>query len=386
MMSSQRCTLFALVVFLAWGDDATAGLYNPLEPDEGKMAVTPREVFVDFRGLINSLRSISLRDVQFDNPLRRRYVLIAELARGHGSAKLSLEQKIALSATYLRRSQPDQALQLLQELEKQEPDNILVLSNLATAYQHVGELDRASETMKHLLKDAWPDQWTDLKDSERQFLEHNGWHQALYERNRRIETFYAKLLRQRAREKLKPHGLKDEKLDALFDDGKSPPAPLQYVGASGRFEPGRIAAAEKAKLPRDAADIVQQLLVWLPEDNRLYWQLGEIYNAAGSPDDMRTAYALFDDLVDLQKRQYRPTELVEHWRLLEDRVAALPSDSRVSDLEKELDKAEEKKEEAPLAFDWRSFLIAFGFGAVVALFLHWQIQEIRRRRKVRQMS
>lgn len=356
---------------------AKAGLYNPNEPDENRLAVTPKELINDFRARLGDLRSIAWKDVQFDNPLRNRYVLVTDLARGRSPEKLPLEQKISLSAAYLRRGHSDQALQLLQELERSARDNILVLSNLAMAYQQTGELDRASETLKHLLRNVWPEQWTDLTEPERKFLERIGWHQGTYEWNRKVEGYLVKLLRQKAREKLRPGALRDEKPYALFDDGKSPPSPVQFVGDGGKFEPGRIAAAEKAKLPRDAADIVQQLLIWLPDDNRLYWLLGEIYNARGSPEDLRAAFTIFDDLVDLQKRQYRPQELVEHYRALEDKVKTLPPPQVINPID--IDVAEKKIEEAAPAFDWRNLVVGFGSGVIFGVFALWQLREIRRR-------
>ena len=48
--------------------------------------------------------------------------------------------------------------------------------------------------------------------------------------------------------------------------------------------------------------VVQQLVVWLPDDLRLYWLLGEVYNAQGSETDkenrsgIRAAYQIFKDL------------------------------------------------------------------------------------------
>ena len=38
-------------------------------------------------------------------------------------------------------------------------------------------------------------------------------------------------------------------------------------------------------LPPDGYQIVAQLLVWSPNDDRLYWQLGELLNAMGSVQD-----------------------------------------------------------------------------------------------------
>jgi hypothetical protein len=57
--------------------------------------------------------------------------------------------------------------------------------------------------------------------------------------------------------------------------------PVRFVNDAGKYEPGKLAAAERAKLPADAVAVVQQLLLWFPTDTRLYWLLGELYAADG---------------------------------------------------------------------------------------------------------
>src|SRR5207244_12073881 len=64
-------------------------------------------------------------------------------------------------------------------------------------------------------------------------------------------------------------------------EGVKPPTPLRFVGDREKYEAGSIARAEKAKLPPDAVEIVEQLLIWLPHDDRLFWLLGELLNARG---------------------------------------------------------------------------------------------------------
>src|SRR5205823_3935266 len=57
-------------------------------------------------------------------------------------------------------------------------------------------------------------------------------------------------------------------VDALFG--------VRFIGPSGEYEAGKIADAERSKLPADAVAIVQQLLLWFPDDTRLLWLLGEL--------------------------------------------------------------------------------------------------------------
>src|SRR5207245_2013352 len=82
---------------------------------------------------------------------------------------------------------------------------------------------------------------------------------------------------------------------------------------SGKFEPGKLAPREQAKLPPGGIDeairIVQQLLIWQPNDSRLLWQLGELYNAKG---DRVTALRILEALGGLGGANFRPAELVSH--------------------------------------------------------------------------
>src|SRR5262245_61629361 len=77
-----------------------------------------------------------------------------------------------------------------------------------------------------------------------------------------------------------------QELDDLFG--------VRFVNDRGAYEPGRIGAAERKKLPADAAAQAQQLALWLPADGRLLWLLAELAAAHG---DVRTAAAVMDGCV-----------------------------------------------------------------------------------------
>jgi hypothetical protein len=100
-------------------------------------------------------------------------------------------------------------------------------------------------------------------------------------------------------------------IDALF--------PVRFIGASGQYEAGKLADAERAKLPPDAIATIQQLLLWFPEDTRLLWLLGELYNASG---EVRTAEQIVDECVG--SRRYESPILREHRRIIKAAIAALP--------------------------------------------------------------
>src|SRR5204863_7741161 len=92
-------------------------------------------------------------------------------------------------------------------------------------------------------------------------------------RLRKAEELHLKLVTLRRGQ---PRGA--QSLDDLFG--------VRYVGDQGEYAPGKIADAERAKLPPDAVAQVQLLPLWQPADGRLLWQLGELANAFG---DVRTA-------------------------------------------------------------------------------------------------
>src|SRR5262249_33176835 len=69
---------------------------------------------------------------------------------------------------------------------------------------------------------------------------------------------------------------------------------VAFVGPSGKYEAGTLAAAERKKLPAAAVALAQQLALWLPGDPRLLWQLAELANAHG---DVGVAAAILDGCV-----------------------------------------------------------------------------------------
>jgi len=92
--------------------------------------------------------------------------------------------------------------------------------------------------------------------------------------------------------------------------------PVHFVNDAGTYEPGKLAAAEKAKLPGgdfpEAIATVQQLVLWFPFDVRLYWLLGEVYAAKGEFD---SALKIMNECVDSGRYSNRKV-LMEHRELV----------------------------------------------------------------------
>lgn len=385
-MRLGRCAVLALAVCLCGAATARAGLYNTAEPKEQGPGMPEPKYLDDFRLYVTNLRAIAAPAVDFDNPIRKRYVLIADLAGRIPIDRLTLEQKINLSAVLMRRGRAVEALELLRPLARTHPDNPLVQSNLSMAYYLAGELRAAYETASSMLRGAWKPTWEELDEPQRKFLQAAGWAKETYEPNREVETYYVKMLRSRLREANAARGKAvEEHLDPLFGDAK---APMHYVGVSGKYEAGAVAPAERAKLPKNAIDIVRRLLIWMPSDPRLYWQLAELYaaRAADVPKKERRAYLtaaanLLGDLIDQKKFNYRGApEVVEHDRAIRERLAELPPENPFA-ADGLLKDADKKPDET--GFDWRTLLVGLGVGAVAGVFAAWQLREIRRRRQIR---
>src|SRR5262249_14960861 len=160
-----------------------------------------------------------------------------------------LEERIDLSACYLRLDKASAALRVL-EAVPQEQRNFLVLANLATAYQRSGLLERAIPLLEQALK-VWPASWPGVTPEQLRWY-------------RRAERYHLTLLKARYQQQLRQPGKEADTLDALFPR-------VRFVGRSGRYEAGELAPEQWDELPPDALQLVTQLVLWLPFDNPLYW-------------------------------------------------------------------------------------------------------------------
>jgi hypothetical protein len=162
------------------------------------------------------------------------------------------------------------------------------------------------------------------------------------------------------------------KLDPLFRS-KDTGEPIRFVGESGNFEPGAIAAAEAAKLPPDALAILQQLIFWYPNDAALMWQVAEIYNAIG---DVNSALQIFDLCV--RDMYIDSLEAREHRSLVKERVEWIQAETlRMQEEKKKAD--EEKKRQADEEKRQRYVLVCVILALVLLALLYYQTREVRRR-------
>jgi hypothetical protein len=194
-----------------------------------------------------------------------------------------------------------------------------------------------------------------------------------------VETYQLKLLRLRSKEAQRPAGDLPQDVDGLFDSAEK--GKVRFVGPSGQYEAGKLAADQQAKLPKNAIEIVEQLLIWMPLDDRLYWLLGELFNAEG---DVPSALEIFKEIAgkwapkpdpnkagSFSRPPDLPSLFKEHLDILRAQPPAREPLAAPPD-------APQLSPRPPV--DWKSAGVGFGGGMVVAFLLIWQLRESRRRR------
>lgn len=375
-----------LVLFV--GGFAQAGLYNPCEVDEGPF-VSNFLTMVDEKGMERrgfqetylKYATLNLPEDKITGLFQRRYLLVGERLSANRD-KLTPTDKLSLSEYWIRRGRSLEAKLLLLPLARQPGKNFLILANLATACILQAETKQGAEKALEYREAAdyltealslWPTYFDELTDTDlKTLLQTMNWiPEETHMRCRTAEEYLLKLVRGRQRESVQSKGMYDA-VDPLFTNDKGP---VQYVNDAGAFEPGKLAKDELAKFPEgkinQAIAIVQQLLIWLPRDNRLFWQLGELYNARGTANDLRAAQRIFQELVydrgltQVKELKHRRAEL-NNFKIPEQQSGRI---------------IEPPKEEEVETVNWRTLGVGFGAGAIVAIFAQWQIREIRRRRQ-----
>ncbi len=274
----NRVVLLAVVGMIGLPRAAVAGLHYSGEP----IAELPSQ----WRGFLSDLRALRYVAVKpgpgiVASPLRQQYEEEArKLQVAAKERKLTSDEYADLGALLIRLGDIEAAVALLRDGDRQHPGNYRITSNLGTAWQLSGDLDRAADTLRQAARLA-PGKF------------------------QKAEELQLKLVRGRLRQE---RGAVD--LDDLFG--------VRFVGESGKFEPGKLAAAERKKLPSDAVALSQQLALWLPHDGRLLWLIGELANAHG---DVKTAADIFENCVG-QFGLSTPA-LREHRLITRDAVAKL---------------------------------------------------------------
>ncbi|HVK18631.1 MAG TPA: hypothetical protein VM533_16985 [Fimbriiglobus sp.] len=264
----------------------------------------------------------------------------------------------ALSAAYLRAGKPTEALNLLAPLSRSRSPDFRVLAHFAHAHAVRGEWEEAVRWHQAAVLDAeFPDDLPDTTPEQRKWL---------LKVERQHYTRWLQIHRQRAAAKFPPDR---EEVFPLFD--------VKFVNDAGTYEPGKLAAAEKAKLPPDAVAVVQQLLLWAPWDTGLYWLLAELYAADGR---VRPADVIFFQCAN--SRQYSNRQLLMDHRHVVREAAEKARREAPTDVPLIADTPpEQPKPNGDQFMPSRDKLIAVGvvFGMIVLVLLALQFRAIGRR-------
>jgi tetratricopeptide (TPR) repeat protein len=341
---------FALAVCAIKPGELQAGIYSTSGPQMGPAAST---------GEIRPVSSSTFRDqlaelftVGIPVPVslaRTRYLKeSSELESKIRSGRATPNEQLNLGADLIRLGRAPEAIDVLTRAAALERRNFMLLANLGTAHQLDGHWARAIDYLEQA-RDSWPQ-------------EHSGMTPQQLKWYRRAEDYQMKLIRLRAHEALRqPAGLQKpaDTVDDLFG--------VRFIGESGKYEAARLAASERSKLPADAVAIVQQLLIWLPADARLYWLLGELLNAQG---DVASAAIIFDEC--LWTRRYDAVQLREHRQVVQE------ANAKASEV---IGDFEPPPPEAPLGWHLDRRLIMTGgalAGLLLAVLAYLQVREMRR--------
>lgn len=330
---------FALALLTAPGA-ARAGLYLPGEPpdlplEDGQVKALPFDVF---QIKLQDVIGISMSSGP-PTPTRQHYLAKRDELTAKGVRRLTVTELVALSGYQIRLGQPNEAQEVLQAARRLDPRNFALESHLAL-------LDFMSREPSAAMRQA--------AVAKMRFKGLPGMEPEQVAWSLKAEQALDVLMRSRAKEQReKGARFQPEAPDTLF--------PVQFVGESGKYEPGAIAATEKAKIPPDAIATVQQLMFWLPSESRLYWLLAELYNANG---EIENAAAILDNCVDA--RRFQADQLREHRRAIKDEVSRRQEVAAARRAEEE---ARQKQS------DWRNhpevFWVIGGAVAVPLILLAW---------------
>ncbi len=284
---------------------ACAGIYNPQEaslwPQSSYFWPLPATLS-RFRSTLGDLRGLPIkREASADSASvhDRYWNRIAQLETDEQLGTLSGSDRIELGSCYLRLRKTEEARQILTEAKKIEPRNFMVLANLATVSELSGDWDRAISYLKEALE-VWPEMEAGCDPDQLRFY-------------RRAEKYHLILLQQRFVESRNPPPAEKITIDHLFPEWERAREDVEYG-------PGATSPKEAAELPGDALPIVQQLVLWAPHDDRLYWLLAELLNSRG---DVKSAATVIDDLT--YARGFKPEMVMRHRRILLDAARDIDS-------------------------------------------------------------
>jgi hypothetical protein len=369
--------LVIAVVGLLFAVPVRAGIYSPNEPFLFEVDADGFAKPIQFSGGFDVIRA-SRRQVAMlpqtpetpDNRERADAKKRVHDREAEGIAKLSSEELAGLTADLIRLNRNEDVLNILQPLARDpRKGGFLAYAHLARAHAGRGEWREAFEQEQMAIR------YSDFPTSFARFTEPQlAW-------LKRVERdYYLPLLAHRAEESRRGRARDlNEDVDALFPTTPPPKHlddPVHFVGENGQYTAAELAAAERKKLPPDALAIVQQLVLWHPQDARLYWLLGELYNAEG---DVDAASNILEECTFTMG--YSNPTVIEHRRVLKSAVEVMAA-ARADQAARIKQQAEaEREERAQSERDyWKRFWWIVAVGVALGLMLvYYQFREVFRR-------
>jgi hypothetical protein len=356
-----------VALVLAW--PVRAGLYSTEEPFyfeiDSEGIAKPIQFQGGFESFVAELRGITILPKSPDEPpnsTRMKYLDRARQLQAKGPTTLSGDHLATYTADLIRLNRADEVVNLLHPIARDpRRGGFLAYAHLARAHAARGEWREAYEQQQMAVRySEFPTSFGRLSRPQLAWL-------------KRIEKdYYLPFFARRAEEPRRPGRELREDVDAIFPMSatvKKPEHPLQFVGPNGEYVAGSIAEAERRKLPPDALAIVQQLVLWHPHDARLFWLLGELYNAEG---DVETAAKILDHCSF--NMGYSNPVLLRHRQVL----MQAAEDLRAAEIQRKLEEMQ-KREDAERAERRRMWWIVSIAVAVGLLLVYYQFREVFRR-------
>ncbi|MSU78861.1 MAG: hypothetical protein EXS16_12300 [Gemmataceae bacterium] len=371
---------------------AQAGIYSTFDADE-EVKQYSRDYRNVFKRLLDTLKCIPNDATESHPPIRKRYLILEQLGQAGAGKLKTLEDKLNYSAVLIRRGKAYEATQYLMPITREHLDNFIVWSQYATAHFLSNNADfrtKSADLMKQALE-LWPKNEDDVKADLKPFLQNLGLVSTEYNRYRDFDIHLERLIRNRLREERMHQQKKpvEEMVDPIFLEAEGDRKPVRYVNSKGEFEPGKIAEDERKKLPGDAIEIVEQLLLWMPYDQRLLWQLAELFNASAmdlKKDDQRNrairdAYSIFTEIdPPLNRTRFALKDIQARKERLGKYVEGLKPEQELG-IQKLGNLFDDDPDAAARREWWRTLTVGGVTGFAVGLFALWQLQEFRRRRQ-----
>jgi tetratricopeptide (TPR) repeat protein len=351
-----RISLAAIAAGLLLEMPLQAGLYDPQRPTSPLVSAAEHRPdgkieplrYDQFRDELDRLTSIA--DPLKPNGPRAAALKTRDELLSRGIRSLSSNELAQLGALQWQIRDGEAAQTALKQAAILDPRSFWALTNLGSVHQALGQLREALPNLESA-RDVFPDPWPIAPAIAGPWF-------------RQVEGYQFKLLRLRLRESMgRPVGgrpVPAADVDALFE--------VRFAGPGRHYEAGKLADSEWSNLPSDAISIVQQLLLWFPEDTRLLWLLGELYNATGN---LEAASKILDLCV--WSRRFESPALREHRRVVQEAYDAQAKAAEQSP----------SPTAAPtlsvLPGTWQVYTVAITFGFLILVLAYWQVSELLRR-------